>query len=192
MNADSTEDGRADATRATPEMGNAASRRRASSRPRFLRGRRGAAELITDAETAPGDNRRRREITYSVLQFLRIPALLAAFYLMYTHHAWVLAAIVCAVTIPLPWIAVVIANETREKKDKRERNVYKPAMVREARAQAQRAQMDTHSLGTSSASPARGQLNSAPPTIDHRDDPPHEGPPHEGPPRGSTTSHGDA
>lgn len=172
MNADSTEDGRAAAASTTPEMGSGTSRRRAPSRRRWLRGKRGAAELITDAETAPGDNRRRREITYSVLQFLRIPALLAAFYLMYAHHAWVLAAIVCAVTIPLPWIAVVIANETREKKDTRERNVYKPALVREARAQAQRAQMDTHSLHPGSASPARGQLDSAPPTIDHHDDTP--------------------
>ena len=41
-------------------------------------------------------------------------------------------------TFPLPWIAVVIGNGKGQPKDKREKNVYKPALARQmAQAQAQ-------------------------------------------------------
>ena len=70
--------------------------------------------LITDAKLSPAQDRRRREL---------------------------LAAIIVGVTFPLPWIAVVIGNSRGEKKDKRDKNVYKPAMNRQLYSQYQNQQI---------------------------------------------------
>ncbi len=103
---------------------------------RWLKRRR--AQLITDAQESPGQDRHRREIWYAVLQFLRVPSLLIAGWLIYSFHAWVPAAFIVGVTFPLPWMAVVIGNSRGRPKDKREKNIYKPALARQmARAQAQ-------------------------------------------------------
>lgn len=160
MEANSTDDGRSPASAGTPKKGRRFGQ--LSSFGKKLR-KRGRAKLITDAQTAPGDNRRRREVVYSILQFLRIPALLISFYLMYAHHAWVLAAIICAVTVPLPWIAVIIANESREKKDPRERNVYKPAVARAM-------QQDMAAGALTQPGPQNAALGPGPDTIDHSPD----------------------
>ena len=121
--------------------------------------------LITSAKLAPGQERHRREVIYFVLQFLRIPSLILAGILAYAWQWWIPAAIVVAVTFPLPWIAVVIGNSRGQKKDKREKSVYKPALARQM-AQAQREQLER---------PARSELPGAPNppspgTIDHDDD----------------------
>lgn len=42
-----------------------------------------------------------------------------------------LAAIFMVISVPMPWIAVVIANGVGEPEDKRQPRVYKPAIVRE-------------------------------------------------------------
>lgn len=58
-------------------------------------------------------------------------------------HAWFLAVVLFIISVPLPWVAVVIANGHGEPRDPREKNVYKPGLVREmnerARLEAQRA-----------------------------------------------------
>ena len=98
--------------------------------------------LITDAKLTPGQDRKRREIQYGIFQFLRVPSLLIAGFFLYMHW-WLLAAIVVGVTFPLPWIAVVIGNGRGEKKDKREKNVYKPAVARQHMLdEQQRAALD--------------------------------------------------
>lgn len=103
---------------------------------RWLRRRR--AQLITDAEISPGQDRHRREIWYGVLQFLRVPSLLIAGWLIYSFHAWMPAAFIVGVTFPLPWMAVVIGNSRGRPKDKREKKIYKPALARQmARQQAE-------------------------------------------------------
>ena len=96
---------------------------------------------------------------------MRIPSLILAGILAYAWQWWIPAAIVVAVTFPLPWIAVVIGNSRGQKKDKREKSVYKPALARQM-AQAQREQLER---------PARSELPGAPNppspgTIDHDDD----------------------
>lgn len=92
--------------------------------------------LITDAEISPGQDRHRREIGYGILMFLRVPSLLLTVWVIYAYNAWLLGALISAVTIPLPWIAVVFANARGQKRDPRERNTYKPALARQARAEA--------------------------------------------------------
>lgn len=141
------------------------------------RGRRFGREthLITTAKLAPGQDRHRREIIYSALQFLRVPSLLVAGAMVYVWQWWIPAALVVAVTFPLPWIAVVIGNGRGQKKDKREKAIYKPALVRQM-AQAQREELTSGSHGelpgTPSqydASPGTGADSTATNTIDHED-----------------------
>lgn len=92
--------------------------------------------MITDAEVSPGQDRHRREIGYGILMFLRVPSLLLTVWVIYAYNAWLLGAFISAITIPLPWIAVVFANARGQKRDPRERNTYKPALARQARAEA--------------------------------------------------------
>lgn len=122
------------------------------------RGRRFGREayLITTAKLAPGQDRHRREVIYSILQFLRIPSLLLAGVMVYAWHWWIAATIVVGVTFPLPWIAVVIGNGRGQKKDKRDKAVYKPALARQM-AQARREQI---------TSGAHGELPGAPSSED--------------------------
>lgn len=120
--------------------------------------------LITSAKLAPGQDRHHREVIYSILQFVRIPSLIIAGVLISVWHWWIAAAAVVAVTFPLPWIAVVIGNSRGQKRDKREKSVYKPALARQM-AQAQRESLEH---------PARSQLPGGagptePTTIDHED-----------------------
>src|SRR5699024_6189582 len=98
--------------------------------------RRRESVLITDAPVAPGQDRHRREIVYGVLMFLRVPSLLISLWLIYAYDAGLIAALISAITIPLPWVAVVFANARGQRRDSRERNTYKPALARPARAEA--------------------------------------------------------
>ena len=81
--------------------------------------RRKHVALITDAQRSPVEDWHRRRREYAVLQGSRIPFL-------------VLAAIFTVISVPLPWIAVVIANAVGETHDPRKPQVYKPAVNRDA------------------------------------------------------------
>jgi len=94
-------------------------------------------EIITDAKSSRLQGWHHRRKLYAVLQLLRIPILaLAASVMLLTHNA-ALAVCVAAVSLPLPWIAVLLANESGQV-DETTNKVYKPALVREQR-RAQRA-----------------------------------------------------
>ena len=94
-------------------------------------------EIITDAKSSRLQGWHHRRRLYAVLQLLRIPILaLAALVMLLTHYA-ALAVCVAAVSLPLPWIAVLLANESGQV-DETTNKVYKPALVREQR-RAQRA-----------------------------------------------------
>ncbi|MEY6451075.1 DUF3099 domain-containing protein [Corynebacterium pseudotuberculosis] len=88
-------------------------------------------ELITDAKKSPSEDRHHREVVYSWIQALRIPFLLAAMAAYIWMHNMVLSVILFIICVPLPWIAVVIANGVGEKRDPRAPTVYKPAAARE-------------------------------------------------------------
>ena len=95
-----------------------------------LRGR-GGIDLITDAEKrTPEENYEHRKVVYMWLQGSRIPFLLAS---ALTYLVWnnIPLAIICfMISVPLPWVAVVLANGAGEPRDEREQNVYKPAQAR--------------------------------------------------------------
>lgn len=117
------------------------------------------AELITSQKHTRGQNLRKRKTIYLILQLARIPLIGLAILTYLVWNNWWLAGVVFVVSVPLPWVAVVIANEHGEVADKRQRNVYKPAAAREARAAALNASKQ-HACGTEGS--PRGALGAGP------------------------------
>lgn len=105
--------------------------RRGSS---WRRNRNTNVELITDARQSPLENWEHRKRVYAVLQGARIPFLLASGAAYVWWQNWVLAAILFIISVPLPWIAVVIANGVGEPHDSRRKQVYKPQVARDRAA----------------------------------------------------------
>ncbi|WP_026196027.1 DUF3099 domain-containing protein [Corynebacterium lubricantis] len=142
----------------------------AKSRSKRFRFKTSPAQLITDAIRTPEQNRHSREVRYLILQLSRIPFILISMVLAFTGN-WGLAAIFFIISIPLPWISVVIANGKGEVRDKRTRNVYKPAAARYMAMEAERrAALEAGESSGEASDPADDE----PTTIDHEDpDDPH-------------------
>ncbi|GAB3941504.1 DUF3099 domain-containing protein [Corynebacterium tapiri] len=96
-------------------------------------------ELITSARRTPYQNRRRREVIYASIQLARIPFLILTFVSLLVWHNWWLTMLFLIISVPLPGIAVVLANEKGQKRTKQQRNVYKPALARKMQLEAERA-----------------------------------------------------
>lgn len=94
---------------------------------------------VTDAVEGADEYRRHRTRIYTVLQFSRIPLILLGLVCYWLLDSWVLFALFVVISIPMPWIAVVIANESRQKRDKRSAHVYIPTLIREQEAAAVQA-----------------------------------------------------
>lgn len=125
--------------------------------------RRGDRHLITDAQRSPEQNRRSRETQYLILQLMRIPFIALSLLATFWWHNWWLGAIFFIVSIPLPWISVMVANGQGEVREKRERNVYKPAVAR------QEQQLEAARQAQLGASSGRTGAAGAPSIIDHDD-----------------------
>lgn len=91
--------------------------------------------LITSARKSPLEHWNHRRRTYFFLQGLRIPLILIAALLVWITHNMALGVAVAAISVPLPWIAVLLANETNDP-DKNQPKLYKPAIIREQRKQS--------------------------------------------------------
>ncbi|GAB3702011.1 DUF3099 domain-containing protein [Corynebacterium nasicanis] len=118
---------------------------RAPRRFRLRRLRRRRAELITTARRSPAENLRHRERVYTWLQASRLPALLISAGSYLWLGEWLLSGLLFLISVPLPWIAVVIANGKGEVLDKRSRHTYKPQVAREYQAAVEaqrRAQLE--------------------------------------------------
>ena len=140
------------------------------SRRRLLRRRR--AELITTARRSPAENLRHRERVYTWLQLSRLPALLISAGSYLWLGDWIISGILFIISIPLPWIAVVIANGKGEVRDKRTRNVYRPQAAREyyAAVEASR-QAQLENPQHRPLSPGDAGEAAEPDIIDHEEDP---------------------
>ncbi|GHG50203.1 MULTISPECIES: DUF3099 domain-containing protein [Amycolatopsis] len=68
----------------------------------------GTPVLITRAAPSYDDQLARRKRKYVLMMSCRIPCLILAAVL---HDTWWLALAVLAVSVPLPWMAVLIAND---------------------------------------------------------------------------------
>lgn len=102
-----------------------------AARRRRLRAR--DVTLITTARKSPLEDWHSRRRLYAVLQFARLPLLALSGVLMWLTGNVTLSAGVAIASLPLPWVAVLMANEKGDA-DPRERQVYKPQLVREANA----------------------------------------------------------
>ncbi|WP_053545090.1 DUF3099 domain-containing protein [Corynebacterium deserti] len=102
--------------------------------------------LITDKKRTPMQDLRRRRRIYNVIQAARIPLLVLAGLSWVMWHVWPVAAVLFIISIPLPWVAVVIANGHGEPRDPREMRVYKPGLVREMNEQARLAAQNSAQL----------------------------------------------
>ncbi|GAB17932.1 hypothetical protein GOEFS_042_00230 [Gordonia effusa NBRC 100432] len=72
--------------------------------------------LITGAATGLDDQHRARVRKYLTIMAIRVPALVGAgIAYNITQNGWIALAIV-AVSIPLPWVAVLIANDRPPRK----------------------------------------------------------------------------
>lgn len=64
--------------------------------------------LVTTAAQSPADERRSRERRYLITMGVRVVAFVAAIFLV--RVSWALAAIAIALSLVLPWAAVIAAN----------------------------------------------------------------------------------
>ena len=107
---------------------------------------------ITRAEPSYDDQLRSRRKRYMIMMGLRVPFLVAAAALYQTP--W-LALLMIAVSIPLPWIAVLIANDRPARKrqpggshgEPRARTSARPARDRRQRARRHRTWLVRHGSG---------------------------------------------
>ena len=134
------------------------------ARGRKVRRHRSSRALITDAKQSPEQNRQSRERQYAILQGLRIPFILASIAAAF-YEMWVLASILFIVSVPLPWIAVVLGNAVGEPRDTRTKNMYKPAVAREYERLETQRQAE---LGQAPGS-GYGPGSNTPTIIDHDD-----------------------
>ncbi|GAB2672479.1 hypothetical protein GCM10027169_37960 [Gordonia jinhuaensis] len=67
--------------------------------------------LITEAETSQDDQHRERVRKYLAMMAIRIPALVIAGIVYATTGSGLWALAIVAVSIPIPWMAVLIAND---------------------------------------------------------------------------------
>lgn len=69
--------------------------------------------LITEAEPSYDDQQASRRRKYALMMSMRIPCLVIA---CLCYQIWWLAVLIIALSIPLPWIAVLIANDRPPRK----------------------------------------------------------------------------
>lgn len=119
---------------------------------------------ITDAVEGADEYRRHRTKIYTVLQFSRIPLILLGLVCYWLLNSWVLFALLVVISIPMPWIAVVIANESRQKRDKRSAHVYIPTLIREQEAAALEAAVTPFAHRELEAGSRRDTTDKTPPT----------------------------
>lgn len=81
-----------------------------------------AATLITEAAPSSDEQQAARKRKYALMMGMRFPFLILAgvFY-----HTWWLALAFIVISVPLPWIAVLIANDGPARKSERP-NHYQP------------------------------------------------------------------
>ncbi|GAB3126329.1 hypothetical protein GCM10027289_01990 [Tsukamurella serpentis] len=77
---------------------------------------RDAPYVITNAEESYEEQYRRRVRRYLMIMAIRIPALVISVWIYSATGNWVIALAVLAGSIPIPWIAVIRANDRPKKR----------------------------------------------------------------------------
>ena len=72
--------------------------------------------LITEAQPSMDDQQAVRRRKYAIMMASRIPCLIGAVLVFQFWQLWWLSLIILAISIPLPWMAVLIANDRPARK----------------------------------------------------------------------------
>ncbi|KQB85429.1 hypothetical protein Cocul_00568 [Corynebacterium oculi] len=80
------------------------------------------------------------------MQGVRLPLIFLAMLALVAWDNWWVAGALFCVSIPMPWLAVVVANGRGEPRDPRAQQVYKPALARQQQAAALAAPADRQEL----------------------------------------------
>ncbi|WP_293954590.1 DUF3099 domain-containing protein [uncultured Corynebacterium sp.] len=120
---------------------------------------RGDILLVTDKKRTHMQDLRHRRRTYNLIQAARIPLLALAGICWMVWGYWWLAGIIFIISIPLPWIAVVIANAQGQPRDPREKAVYKPGVARQLNQQAELEARRVRELDAAPAEKSGGELD---------------------------------
>lgn len=86
--------------------------------------------LITEAQPSYDDQQAARRRKYTIMMSLRIPCLVVA---AMCYQIWWLALIILAISIPLPWMAVLIANDRPPRKNEQVNRFQQSSRAVEAR-----------------------------------------------------------
>lgn len=89
--------------------------------------------LITEAQPSYDDQQAARRRKYAIMMAMRIPCLIIAAGLYGVWHLWWLALIVLAASVPLPWMAVLIANDRPARKNEHVHRYRHPSRELESR-----------------------------------------------------------
>lgn len=89
--------------------------------------------LITEAESSYDDQQAQRRRKYAIMMSLRIPCLVLA---VLCYQIWWLALIILVLSIPLPWMAVLIANDRPPRKRERVNRYHRSSRALERREHA--------------------------------------------------------
>jgi hypothetical protein len=87
------------------------------------------AFVVTTAAQSPVDERRGRERRYLITMGVRVVAFVAAIFLV--RWSWWLAAIAIALSLVLPWFAVIAANAPTRGRDGQSPTLYDGEQRRE-------------------------------------------------------------
>ncbi|RKT53416.1 hypothetical protein C8E97_1976 [Saccharothrix australiensis] len=92
--------------------------------------RDGAPVLITEAAPSYEDQHAARKRKYAIMMGARIPCLVLA---MVFYQTWWLALAFLVLSVPLPWMAVLIANDRPPRKAEQANRFVKERRALEAR-----------------------------------------------------------
>lgn len=94
--------------------------------------------VITEAEESFQAQQRARIRKYSIMMGFRIPALIAAVIVYSTwNNVWV-SLVIVAISVPLPWMAVLIANDAPPRRKDRLRRYQRDQHDRQLDAHSHR------------------------------------------------------
>ncbi|GAB2969356.1 DUF3099 domain-containing protein [Saccharothrix stipae] len=93
--------------------------------------RDGTPVLITEAALSYEEQHAARKRKYAIMMGARIPCLILA---MVFYQTWWLALALIVLSVPLPWMAVLIANDRPPRKAEKPSRMVKEHRAIEARA----------------------------------------------------------
>ncbi|GAA2800414.1 DUF3099 domain-containing protein [Saccharopolyspora taberi] len=89
--------------------------------------------LITEAKPSYDDEQAVRRRKYAIMMACRIPCLAFAALIYQAWQLWWLSLIIIAISVPLPWMAVLIANDRPPRKQEKVNRYRHSSRALEAR-----------------------------------------------------------